>query len=151
MAERAFGSSNARSVKGYFANNVGGLNTSPLSCLSTASGGSYLAAQSVMTDRPAGVQWFDGYPAFTGVSTILPPNSPSCARDNWGDNWGVFSASSYHTGGVNVLLGDGSVRFVTDSINTGTLTSPDPTGGVSPYGVWGAMGTKAGGEVVAAQ
>ncbi|WP_020470935.1 DUF1559 domain-containing protein [Zavarzinella formosa] len=146
MGERAFGSSNNRSTKGYFANNVGSLNTNPAACLSTASGGLYLPSQSVMTDRPAGVQWFDGYPAFTGFSTILPPNSPSCAVENWGDSWGIFSASSFHTGGVNVMLGDGSVRFVTDGVNTGSLTSAEPTGGVSPYGVWGALGTKAGGE-----
>src|SRR5690606_29773220 len=109
MAERAFGSGKTRSIKGYFANNVSGLNTSPISCLATASQGTYISGQSVQEDRAVGVQWFDGYPAFTGFSTILPPNSPSCANDNWGDQWGVFSASSHHPGGVNVLMADGSV------------------------------------------
>ena len=42
-------------------------------------------------------------------------------------------ARSYHQGGVNVALCDGSVRFVRDSI---------------PLATWVAMGTKAGGEVV---
>jgi prepilin-type N-terminal cleavage/methylation domain-containing protein len=41
LAERAFGSTNTRSTKGYFANNVTGLNTSPIVCLSTASSGTY--------------------------------------------------------------------------------------------------------------
>ncbi|MCE9565133.1 MAG: DUF1559 domain-containing protein [Planctomycetes bacterium] len=149
MAERAFGSANNRSTKGYFANNVTGLNTNPSTCMSTAAAGLYLTSQSVMTDRPAGVQWFDGYPAFTGVTTILPPNSPSCAADPYGDTWGVFSASSYHTGGVNVLLGDGSVRYVTDGVSTGSLSTLEPSGGyvgASPFGVWGAAGTISGGE-----
>jgi prepilin-type N-terminal cleavage/methylation domain-containing protein len=149
MAERAFGSSNTRSTKGYFANNVAGLNTSPVGCLGTAAAGQYNSGQSVMTDRPSGVQWYDGYPAFTGVTTVLPPNSPSCAADNWGDTWGVFSASSYHTGGVSVLLGDGSVRFVTDGVGTGSLGTAEATTGASPYGVWGAAGTMAGGETLA--
>jgi prepilin-type N-terminal cleavage/methylation domain-containing protein len=147
LAERAFGSANNRSTKGYFANNVAGLNTSPIVCMNTASGGNYLSSQSVMTDRPAGVQWFEGYPAFQGVCTVLPPNSPSCASENWGDSWGVFSASSYHTGGISGLFGDGSVRFVSDTINTGNLSAPPVTGGFSPYGAWGAMGTMSGGEV----
>ncbi|QDU18766.1 DUF1559 domain-containing protein [Urbifossiella limnaea] len=42
-----------------------------------------------------------------------------------------IAASSYHTGGVNACLGDGSVRFVRDSI---------------PIQTWRAMGTRAGGE-----
>jgi prepilin-type processing-associated H-X9-DG protein len=116
--------------------------------MNTAINNLYLSTQSVMTSRPAGVQWFDGYPAFTGFNTILPPNSPSCAQDNWGDTWGVFSASSFHPGGVNGLMGDGSVHFITNSINTGNLNSPEVTSGPSPYGVWGAMGSINGGETV---
>ena len=149
MAERAFGAAgDNRNTKGYFANNVGGLNTSPINCMLTASQGVYVPTQSVQTDRAAAIQWFDGYPAFTGVNTVLPPNSPSCAADNWGDTWGVFSASSYHPGGVQVLMGDASVQFVSDTIDTGNLTVAESTTGISPYGVWGALGSKAGKESV---
>jgi prepilin-type processing-associated H-X9-DG protein len=45
------------------------------------------------------------------------------------------AARSRHPGGVNALLGDGSVRFFADSIDPAT---------------WSALGTRAGGEVVAA-
>ena len=148
MAERAFGSGSNRSTRGFFANNVTGLNTSPIRCMLTASQGRYGTSQSVQTDRPAGVQWFDGYPAFTGVNTVLPPNSPSCANDNWGDNWGLFSASSFHPGGVHVLMGDASVQFITDSIDTGNLTLAEVTSGPSRYGIWGNLGSKSGGETV---
>ena len=41
--------------------------------------------------------------------------------------------SSAHTGGVNALLGDGSVRFIQNSINLAT---------------WRALGTRNGGETV---
>jgi prepilin-type N-terminal cleavage/methylation domain-containing protein/prepilin-type processing-associated H-X9-DG protein len=43
------------------------------------------------------------------------------------------AASSYHSGGVNVCLADGSVRFVRDSID---------------FALWQALGSRAGGEVV---
>jgi hypothetical protein len=48
-------------------------------------------------------------------------------------------------------MADGSVRFVSDSINAGnsSVVAPADTGaGRSPYGVWGALGTKGSGEVV---
>jgi prepilin-type processing-associated H-X9-DG protein len=42
-----------------------------------------------------------------------------------------IAASSYHSGGANVGMADGSVRFVNDSID---------------FAVWQAVGTSAGGE-----
>ncbi|MEW4561231.1 DUF1559 domain-containing protein [Bremerella sp. JC770] len=148
MAERSFGvSGDDKNIRGYFANGVSGLNSSPIDCMTTASQGRYLSSQSVQTGRAVGVQWFDGYPAFTGVTTVLPPNSPSCAVDNWGDSWGLFSASSYHPGGVMVLMADASVQFIPETIDTGDLTAGESTSGPSPYGVWGALGSKSGGEV----
>ena len=88
----------------------------------------------------------------------MPPNGPSCG-DDWGDTL-VSSATSYHSGGVNAVMGDGSVRFVSDTIDCGDLSYPcplnpaghvsnRPVGGPSPFGVWGALGTINGGETTA--
>ena len=102
-----------------------------------------------------GAMIFDGRPAMAGFQTILPPNSPSCsvAANATGSDAGIFSAFSNHTGGVNVGMGDGSCRFVSDTVDCGnsanwpvaplSLTSPV---GMSVYGVWGALGTRSGGE-----
>ena len=96
----------------------------------------------------------DGRPAVLGFQTILPPNSPSCNTDishcGWG--YGYHSASSNHSGGVNAAMGDGSVRFISETIDTGNDMNTnwsllDPTG-KSPFGVWGAMGTISGGETI---
>ena len=55
------------------------------------------------------------------------------------------------------MMSDGSVRFVTDSIEAGddsatvvTLggTGPSSAGSPSPYGLWGALGTRAAHEVI---
>ena len=92
-------------------------------------------------------------------TTVLPPNTPSCylerhsIRQNFA--FGVFPPNSNHVGGVNCGFLDGSVHFITDKINylsDGTdLLSVDlkNESGPSPYGVWGALGTPSGGEVVA--
>ncbi|MDA7994628.1 MAG: hypothetical protein MPJ25_16500 [Pirellulales bacterium] len=49
------------------------------------------------------------------------------------------------------MMADGATTFINDNIdyNGGSSQAPrrDATG-ASPYGVWGAMGTKAGGETV---
>ena len=58
----------------------------------------------------------------------------------------MMPPNSFHPGGVNGVMADGSVRFISETIETGTLTSPAPGSGQSPYGVWGAMGSKDGGE-----
>lgn len=95
----------------------------------------------------------DGRPRILCVTTVLPPNSPSCATDisNPGWGWGYMSASSYHGGGVNGLRADGSVGFYSETIDCGAqlgttdYTTKDPTG-KSPFGVWGALGSINGGE-----
>jgi prepilin-type N-terminal cleavage/methylation domain-containing protein/prepilin-type processing-associated H-X9-DG protein len=75
-----------------------------------------------------GAPWVNGQHVFLHVAG---PNTRSC---------GFFTAlraimppSSRHPGGVNVLMGDGSVRFVKDSVSLAT---------------WRALGTRAGGEII---
>ena len=101
-----------------------------------------------------GLNWADGMPLYTGFNTVLPPNREivlSAARD---DSWGVLPPSSYHPGGVNVAMVDGSVRYISDDIDAGDghqptvhLGSANPPGTRSPFGVWGAMGTRASKEL----
>ena len=108
-----------------------------------------------------GFKWAFGLGLFSGMTTILPPNAPVCYDTSNSDifRWGIFSPSSRHQGGCHVLMGDGAVIFVTDSIeagggpmvshngNGGTL----PPGSKSPYGLWGALGTKANSETIQEQ
>lgn len=135
----------------------------PRACLSLAADdGSGDFRSGVVVDQARGKRWGDGRLPFAAFSTILPPNSPNCALGQVGDdgaNVQLLSASSAHQGGVNVAFVDGAVRFVSDEINCGYLTySPNPDGsfppdgprcvasGKSPFGVWGAIGSRAGGE-----
>ena len=97
-----------------------------------------------------GTRWADGRGPGS-FSTVLPPNSPSCSGAGLDyDARMLVSASSYHTGGVSVAIGDGSVTFVSDTINCGPMTDDSlcVTGGASPFGIWGAMGSINGGESV---
>jgi prepilin-type N-terminal cleavage/methylation domain-containing protein/prepilin-type processing-associated H-X9-DG protein len=110
--------------------------------------------------RWGGTRWPDGAPAFTGMTTVLGPNKASCTQGGWDGEDGIYEPSSNHNGGVQVLMGDGAVRFVSENINTGNSTCPPPDGsegggtpcggiwgGPSPYGVWGALGSVAGHDI----
>ncbi len=93
-------------------------------------------------------EWADGHAHAAGFTTAWPPNKRILGRSSYkgmdldlngkneedgGPTFAAITARSYHPGGVNALLGDGSVRFVKSSIQ-GT--------------VWRALGTVAGGEIV---
>lgn len=106
-------------------------------------------------DDLQGRRWGDSCPVFSGVCTVFPPNTgPSCANGTSDNNMWVVSATSYHSGGVQCGLGDGSVRFVSDTVDCKSTGVPaDYSGGphfkasgASSFGVWGAMGSIDGGE-----
>ncbi len=82
--------------------------------------------------------WPFGFYSSTMYNHVAPPNwksidcgTRSAIPDAPGEH-AIVSARSFHTGGVNVAMGDGSVQFVSDSIN---------------LQVWRAVGTRAQGEV----
>ncbi len=99
-----------------------------------------------------GTSWACGQNIGHGFTTVLPPNAPACWSGSASDfAVGLATAQSFHPGGVNVCMADGSCRFVTETIDTGDLNSAEARAlGVqaSPYGVWGAMGSRRGGESV---
>jgi len=140
-------------VKLGTATSVAGIIQSPLLCYATSQGNFFNAGQ-IVKGR-FGSLWSDGQSERVCFSTILAPNKPSCTTDNnanadsGANGQGlILPPTSRHTGGVNVARADGSVSFITDSIDTGSLGSPEVSNGPSPYGVWGALGTKSGGEAV---
>jgi prepilin-type N-terminal cleavage/methylation domain-containing protein len=130
--------------------NVTSVNTSPGSCLAQAKGVEF---NGVQIKARFGALWTDGQAERVGFTTVLPPNAPSCVNDgnvNADSNGGVLNPSSYHPGGVNGMLADASVRFITQNINCGNTASPPVTTETarSPYGVWGALGSTEGREAV---
>jgi len=85
-------------------------------------------------NRKRGQRWCDGRPMWAGFNTIMPPNGPTCQiQDNAAGNHGVFGASSRHPNIVNVLVCDGAVRQVSNSIDMPT---------------WRGLGTRARAETL---
>jgi prepilin-type N-terminal cleavage/methylation domain-containing protein/prepilin-type processing-associated H-X9-DG protein len=77
-----------------------------------------------------GQDWCVGLFFHTLGNILIGPNPPfpNCAADIYGlgdtdDDIGYFGLSSRHPGGCNVLMTDGSVRFLKNSVNQLTLWS----------------------------
>ena len=97
-----------------------------------------------------GWKYYDGMWMGIGFHTVLPPNGPSCGLRT-GMDMVLITPSSDHSGGINVALLDGSVRMLNDAIDTGVAANdeaPQAGAGASPFGVWGALGTRDGRESV---
>jgi prepilin-type processing-associated H-X9-DG protein len=138
-------------IRGDIRRNASGIMTNPSLCITTyANGKQYVTSASNIRRSYSGRYWATGYIGTTMFTTILPPNSPSCftGAGTTGTGGHFASATSNHNGGVNVGFGDASVRFVPDTVNRGNISLPPVTLGASPYGVWGALGSRDGGEAV---
>ena len=147
------GQTNPQPIKTGTATGLGNLNTNPAtnpgSCLAqVGSSGNYYANPAIVKNR-FGHLWTDGQMERVGFTTVIAPNGPACTGDaniNADCRSGVYPPSSYHPGGALAVMADGSVRFVSEGIDTGNLSFSEVTSGPSPYGVWGALGSKSGGE-----
>jgi prepilin-type N-terminal cleavage/methylation domain-containing protein len=84
--------------------------------------------------RPHGRAWISGWSlAANTYMHVFPPNQRNChlyGGEHTGEN--IVTASSRHAGGAFTLMGDGRVKFVSNSIAQET---------------WWAMGSRNGGEV----
>ncbi|TWT64813.1 DUF1559 domain-containing protein [Allorhodopirellula solitaria] len=110
--------------------------------------GSGVGATSKRTEG-RGYRWADSNGLMTGVNTTLAPNRELCFGGDE-STIGTLTFSSRHQGGCHVAMGDGAIKFITDSIeagyNQGTV-SENGTGNLapgspSPFGLWGALGTR---------
>ena len=127
---------------------------SPLTCAVQWNGIRYVNPSLVFwSDTQPGYRGMAGNAFFAAVTTILPPNSAVCVigSGSVSPHWfgGIWTATSHHPGGVQIALVDGSVRFISETIdagNQGAVAPPADSRSASPYGVWGALGTKAGSE-----
>jgi len=98
-----------------------------LSCCRLAS------ARSFPAYRTAGFTWFYGDFGCTAYNHAQEPNGRIPDAIEVGPWDGIVTARSFHPGGVNSLMGDGSVRFVKESI---------------ARKVWRGLGTRNGDELV---
>ncbi|AGA24633.1 DUF1559 domain-containing protein [Singulisphaera acidiphila] len=126
-------------IKGQSGKNLPGLNVVWTNSTALGAGGS-VKADSDACQQATAISWDykgeywnhqDSGRGGTYQHTNMP-NTKSCYNGGWGYD-GQISASSYHSGGVNVLFLDGTVRFVKNSVSPAS---------------WYAIGTVNLGEVV---
>ena len=134
--QRGTGVTNVSGAAGAMAMDAYSLPLTTVNSALSACDSAFVSGSSL--DGQHGRDWSHGAMAQTLFNTIVTPNSKvhgwaHCSNLS-SSVVGVFSnAASYHPGGVNILMTDGSVKFVKDSIAQGT---------------WWALGTRANGEVL---
>jgi prepilin-type processing-associated H-X9-DG protein len=114
-----------------------GLNTPGFQAWIAACNAAAVAPYASSFTPAIGESWAHGLVGYTMGTTLLPPNAKyfncSAGGNNTLDAPGMFNMCSFHPGGANMLMCDGSVHFLKDSVNQLTL--------------W-ALGSRAFGEVV---
>ena len=135
----------------------GGAFQNPQACLTAATNPDNPRHYPAGDSRGRGEVYSSNEPQWTAFNAVLPPNGPSCSKgddrlDNEQDEHGILSAGSYHPGIVQVVMVDGSVKTISETIESitgGGTTIPAATNtGRSPYGTWGSLATRAGGELI---
>jgi prepilin-type N-terminal cleavage/methylation domain-containing protein len=159
---------------GFSGSGINQASVSVAQCRPTTRGGIYPTATTGATlfSSTAGISWIRSVHGRTSFQTIIGPNGASCinigsATINHDDlSSAIRTAGSYHFGGAHVVTFDNSVKFIPNEIDT-TNTTPgaatadyyapgrqNNTGQTrnwnspSPFGVWGAMGTRGAGDEV---
>lgn len=79
-----------------------------------------------------GTPWYNGSCGIGNYNHMLPPNRPSCKNQTHYPT-GVHTAASMHHTGVNVLWGDGHVRFISSHVDKV---------------LWSDLGSRTGGTLV---
>lgn len=159
ISELVCGASQSNTVHESFANGWGFSNGGPPApCIARLQpDGTLSPPLETMTGRSwqTGWRWADSHSIYTQWHPVIPPNGPSCG--NHGESFALMTANSYHPGGVNVAFTDGSVHFISETIDAGDptigedslgLPAPQRYKGPSFRGVWGALGSAKSGEVV---
>jgi prepilin-type N-terminal cleavage/methylation domain-containing protein/prepilin-type processing-associated H-X9-DG protein len=100
-------------------------------------------------DRPEWFWWFSGEVGDTRFHSLFPPNAYRKLDDpNWREYVLIYGTSSYHPGGVNFAMADGSVRFIKDAISSWSFDPKRNPMWSGPRGTYQFLATYQGGEVI---
>jgi prepilin-type processing-associated H-X9-DG protein len=97
----------------------------------------YQSGSTTYIDLQRGENWSHGAMAMAMFNTVVTPNTTQwthCGM-NASSRAVLSNSDSYHPGGINTLFGDGSVKFIKNTVG---------------QNIWWALGTRANGEVISA-